>query len=97
MDLGTQYHLTRYAFLYESIVLSDGSILVPSREEGLWTAFKVSRVVHASTLQGLASRRQLNLSITAATSRSICSIMLSLVAQMFLEDLDGRDQQKKVS
>ncbi|KAF5383545.1 hypothetical protein D9615_003740 [Tricholomella constricta] len=35
MDLGTQYHMTRYAFLFESIVLSDGSILVPPREEGL--------------------------------------------------------------
>lgn len=29
IDLGTQYHLTRYAFLFESIVLSDGSTLVP--------------------------------------------------------------------
>lgn len=29
IDLGTQYHLTRYAFLYESIVLSDGQILIP--------------------------------------------------------------------
>ncbi|KAG5654214.1 hypothetical protein H0H81_006248 [Sphagnurus paluster] len=35
MDLGTQYHLTRYAFLFESIVLSDGGILVPPQEEGL--------------------------------------------------------------
>lgn len=35
IDLGTQYHLTRYAFLFESIVLSDGSILVPPQEEGL--------------------------------------------------------------
>ncbi|KAG6907142.1 hypothetical protein DXG01_010361 [Tephrocybe rancida] len=35
IDLGTQYHLTRYAFLFESIVLSDGGILVPPREEGL--------------------------------------------------------------
>ncbi|EGN95220.1 hypothetical protein SERLA73DRAFT_95907 [Serpula lacrymans var. lacrymans S7.3] len=36
IDLGTQYHLTRYAFLFESIVLSDGSTLVPaSAEEGL--------------------------------------------------------------
>lgn len=29
IDLGTQYHLTRYAFLFESIILSDGSTLVP--------------------------------------------------------------------
>ncbi|KIK93772.1 hypothetical protein PAXRUDRAFT_828636 [Paxillus rubicundulus Ve08.2h10] len=29
IDLGTQYHLTRYAFLFESIVLSDGTTLVP--------------------------------------------------------------------
>ncbi|KAG6835147.1 hypothetical protein H0H93_004421 [Arthromyces matolae] len=34
IDLGTQYHLTRYAFLFESIVLSDGSILVPPQGEG---------------------------------------------------------------
>ena len=35
IDLGTQYHLTRYAFLFESIVLSDGSTLVPvSPDEG---------------------------------------------------------------
>lgn len=40
MDLGTQYHLTRYAFLYESIILSDGSILVPPREEGGLTLHK---------------------------------------------------------
>jgi Rho GTPase-activating protein RGD1 len=30
IDLGTQYHLTRYAFLFESIVLSDGSTLAPA-------------------------------------------------------------------
>ncbi|PPQ63369.1 hypothetical protein CVT24_005634 [Panaeolus cyanescens] len=35
IDLGTQYHLTRYAFLFESIVLSDGATLVPPNEEGL--------------------------------------------------------------
>jgi hypothetical protein len=29
IDLGTQYHLTRYAFLFESIVLGDGSTLAP--------------------------------------------------------------------
>ncbi|KII87261.1 hypothetical protein PLICRDRAFT_55243 [Plicaturopsis crispa FD-325 SS-3] len=33
VDLGTQYHLTRYAFLFESIVLSDGSTLVPPAVE----------------------------------------------------------------
>jgi hypothetical protein len=33
IDLGTQYHLTRYAFLFESIVLSDGSTLVPAGTE----------------------------------------------------------------
>ncbi|KAF5338656.1 hypothetical protein D9611_012793 [Ephemerocybe angulata] len=35
IDLGTQYHLTRYAFLFESIILSDGSTLVPTNDEGL--------------------------------------------------------------
>ncbi|KAF5353151.1 hypothetical protein D9758_008738 [Tetrapyrgos nigripes] len=34
IDLGTQYHLTRYAFLFESIVLSDGSTLVPPKDDG---------------------------------------------------------------
>ncbi|KAJ7224270.1 Rho GTPase activation protein [Mycena pura] len=34
MDLGTQYHLTRYAFLFESTVLNDGSTLVPPGGEG---------------------------------------------------------------
>ncbi|KAF8892131.1 Rho GTPase activation protein [Infundibulicybe gibba] len=40
IDLGTQYHLTRYAFLFESIVLSDGSTLLPPGEEG--TGLKAS-------------------------------------------------------
>ncbi|KAJ3502834.1 hypothetical protein NLJ89_g8709 [Agrocybe chaxingu] len=35
IDLGTQYHLTRYAFLFESIVLSDGTTLVPPAEDGV--------------------------------------------------------------
>lgn len=36
MDLGTQYHLTRYAFLYETMTVSDGMVLNPlgSPEEG---------------------------------------------------------------
>ncbi|KAL0955139.1 hypothetical protein HGRIS_004053 [Hohenbuehelia grisea] len=34
IDLGTQYHLTRYAFLFESIVLSDGSTLIPANDNG---------------------------------------------------------------
>jgi hypothetical protein len=36
VDLGTQYHLTRYAFLYESIVLSDGQILIPPDGDGMF-------------------------------------------------------------
>ncbi|WVO22533.1 uncharacterized protein IAS62_003863 [Cryptococcus decagattii] len=37
LDLGTQYHLTRYAFLYETMTVSDGMVLNPlgSPEEGL--------------------------------------------------------------
>jgi Rho GTPase-activating protein RGD1 len=35
IDLGTQYHLTRYAFLFESIVMSDGSTLVPPSDDGM--------------------------------------------------------------
>ncbi|KAJ7091339.1 Rho GTPase activation protein [Mycena belliarum] len=34
MDLGTQYHLTRYAFLFESTILNDGSTLVPPNDDG---------------------------------------------------------------
>ena len=33
IDLGTQYHLTRYAYLFETIVLSDGSTLAPTTVE----------------------------------------------------------------
>lgn len=29
LDLGIQYHLTRYAFMYESTVVGEGSILCP--------------------------------------------------------------------
>lgn len=35
IDLGMQYHFTRYAFLYESIILGEGSTLSPvGTEEG---------------------------------------------------------------
>lgn len=46
IDLGTQYHLTRYAFLFESIVLSDGTILVPPQEEGMAHFFYVIEFVN---------------------------------------------------
>ena len=29
IDNGLQYHLTRYAFLYESTVLADGMVITP--------------------------------------------------------------------
>jgi hypothetical protein len=45
IDLGTQYHLTRYAFLYESIVLSDGQILIPPDGEGKPSAYFNSSVL----------------------------------------------------
>lgn len=36
LDMGTQYHLTRYAFLYETMTVGDGTVLNPlgSPEEG---------------------------------------------------------------
>lgn len=35
VDLGTQYHMSRYAYLFESVALNDGSSLAPtSTEEG---------------------------------------------------------------
>jgi hypothetical protein len=39
IDLGTQYHLTRFAFLYESTVVSDGTTLNPmgAPDEGRFT------------------------------------------------------------
>lgn len=40
IDLATQYHLTRYAFLFESIVLSDGSTLVPTTSDGAGAGLK---------------------------------------------------------
>jgi Rho GTPase-activating protein RGD1 len=33
VDLGTQYHLARYAFLFESAMLSDGSALSPTNTD----------------------------------------------------------------
>ncbi|KAH9928794.1 hypothetical protein B0H21DRAFT_837945 [Amylocystis lapponica] len=33
IDLGTQYHLSRYAFLFESIVLSDATTLTPQPDD----------------------------------------------------------------
>lgn len=59
IDLGTQYHLTRYAFLFESIVLSDGSTLVPPTEEGLFSQPNVhlvtslEKLVNTKTFLGL--------------------------------------------
>lgn len=29
VDLGTQYHLSRYAYLYETVVLQEGTTLTP--------------------------------------------------------------------
>ena len=31
--MGMQYHLTRYAFMYESTVVGDGSLLCPTNSE----------------------------------------------------------------
>jgi len=33
LDLGTQYHLSRYAFLSESVIMSEGSALCPPQSE----------------------------------------------------------------
>ena len=29
VDLGIQYHMVRYAWLYEATILSDGTVLAP--------------------------------------------------------------------
>ncbi|KAL0569063.1 Rho GTPase-activating protein [Marasmius crinis-equi] len=45
IDLGTQYHLTRYAFLFESTLVSDGTTLIPPKDDssnaGLKTAIEM--------------------------------------------------------
>ncbi|KAK1222134.1 Rho GTPase-activating protein [Marasmius sp. AFHP31] len=45
IDLGTQYHLTRYAFLFESTLISDGTTLIPPKDDttnlGLKTAIEM--------------------------------------------------------
>ncbi|KAF9266777.1 RhoGAP-domain-containing protein [Marasmius fiardii PR-910] len=42
IDLGTQYHLTRYAFLFESTLVSDGQTLVPTRDDGSHVGLKTA-------------------------------------------------------
>ncbi|KAH9931810.1 GTPase activating protein [Fomitopsis serialis] len=42
IDLGTQYHLSRYAFLCESIVLSDGTTLTPVDDTATLPGLKTS-------------------------------------------------------
>ncbi|KZT66142.1 RhoGAP-domain-containing protein [Daedalea quercina L-15889] len=49
IDLGTQYHLSRYAFLCESIVLSDGTTLTPAEENATLPGLK-------ATLESIDSR-----------------------------------------
>src|ERR1700761_9159066 len=56
IDLGTQYHLNRYAFLYESVMLADGGALVPSTgEEGM----RFCTLKRADVLIGLGLRSAL--------------------------------------
>jgi hypothetical protein len=62
MDLGTQYHLTRYAFLFESTVLSDGSTLVPPNEEG--PLFLVSNSLQDAQIRCAGSSSRLGLKAT---------------------------------
>jgi hypothetical protein len=56
IDLGTQYHLTRYAFLFESIVLSDGSTLAPTGiEDGMYCEISSEETAPLTERQDLES------------------------------------------
>ena len=79
VDLGTQYHLSRYAFLSESVLLNDGSTLSPATpEEGvcgfLHLGDRLARVLD-EPFQALASELSSNLLTTAEISKSSCKTM----------------------
>jgi len=64
IDLGTKYHLTRYAFLFESIVLSDGSTLVPiAPDEGMYSVEYRIREVLRGTVEDAVGLKALYESI----------------------------------
>lgn len=47
IDLGTQYHLSRYAFLSESVVMSEGTALCPPQnEEGEIPLNSIASLLH---------------------------------------------------
>lgn len=50
LDMGTQYHLTRYAFLYETAIVGEGQIINPmSGDESEWIAIACERISNAGT------------------------------------------------
>jgi len=59
IDLGTQYHLARYAFLFESTVLNDGTTLSPmSIEDGKVLVYLLYNVnAHCSSQARASSLR----------------------------------------
>ena len=59
IDLGTQYHLTRYAFLFESTLISDGTTLIPPKDDGTISA--LLHTVASLTLWALCSATNLGL------------------------------------
>ncbi|KAJ3522003.1 hypothetical protein NMY22_g12074 [Coprinellus aureogranulatus] len=81
VDLGTQYHLTRYAFLFESIVLSDGSTLVPTTDDAVGLKATIETIDNRGDFQkfmaayqlarGTGPRRKQNLSEEVVPSVSV--------------------------
>ncbi|TEB29117.1 GTPase activating protein [Coprinellus micaceus] len=58
VDLGTQYHLTRYAFLFESIVLSDGSTLVPTTDDTVGLKATIETIDNRGDFQNKTIRKK---------------------------------------
>lgn len=53
LDMGCQYHMARYAYLFETTLLADGSAVLPvSDESGM---FPPSLHVKSATLMGFVS------------------------------------------
>ncbi|KAJ3503257.1 hypothetical protein NMY22_g18312 [Coprinellus aureogranulatus] len=81
VDLGTQYHLTRYAFLFESIVLSDGSTLVPTTDDAVGLKATIETIDNRGDFQkfmaayqlarGTGPRRKQNMSEEVVPSVSV--------------------------
>jgi hypothetical protein len=42
LDMGCQYHMARYAYLFETTLLADGSAILPVAEEASKSLYPIS-------------------------------------------------------